>query len=166
MIKKLIAAMCVLSLAGCLQTATGEKVGVIMKIVQNSTLGFCKTWEGEIVRGGYNVGAGATGASFDFTIEDPALVPKLQDAMDHGYQVKLHYEHEALTFCRSNAGGDFLTSFEIVNKPTNETSHGLQPPVPASSAALPAWDESRQQQILELLKTQNQLINLFVTGNK
>ena len=54
----------------CWSMGSGEKIGVVTKLARHGV--FCKTWEGQIVRGGLNGGSGVVGAAFDFTIEDDA----------------------------------------------------------------------------------------------
>lgn len=81
-----------LSLGGCFNTATSEKVGTIVKFGKEGA--FVSSWEGELIRGGLTSGSGAQGRAFDFTVEDPALVPILRDAMEKNREVKIHYHRE------------------------------------------------------------------------
>lgn len=119
MFLSMIMLMGVLMLTGCWDTGGGEKIGVITRI--NKVGAFCKTWEGEIIRGGINNGTGAMGTAFHFTIEnDPALVKKVQDAMEHQTEVKISYRSEGITFCRSESEDErgrnvFLTGIEEIH---------------------------------------------------
>jgi hypothetical protein len=112
--KNSIAALACLSLSACGNLGTGEKVGQVVKLAQTGV--FCKTWEGEIVRGGYNGGSGVQGAAFNFTIEDPALVKQIQDALDGQYEIRLYYRTEMVTFCRSDSDDHFVTKVEVLNR--------------------------------------------------
>lgn len=105
--------LCILVLSGCKDTGYGDKVGQIIKL---SKQGFvCKTWEAELIRGGLNNGSGASSTVFDFTIENEALVKYVQDALDKQYEVKIHYNMEFTTACRSDSGDHFLDSIERLN---------------------------------------------------
>ena len=69
------------TLSGCIDTGSGEKIGSIVKLAQEGV--WCKTWEGEIIRGGLSNGSGVNGQSFRFTIEDnPELVEKIKGVME------------------------------------------------------------------------------------
>ncbi len=100
------------TLTGCGDQGQGEKNGTITKLANTGL--FCKTWEAEIIRGGLNSGSGVIGAAFDFTIEDDALLKKVQQAFDQQREVRIHYRTEVVTFCRSDSSDHFLTSIEFV----------------------------------------------------
>lgn len=101
-------------LTGCWDTGTGEKVGQIIKLNKQGV--FCQTYEAELIRGGLNNGSGASSTIFDFTIEDTALVPQIQEALDKQYEVKIHYRMENVTLCRSDSDNHFLTGIERMNQ--------------------------------------------------
>lgn len=102
-------------LTGCVETAKGDKNGFITKVAKQGF--FCPTWEAQIIRGGFNNGSGASGAAFDFTIEDEALAQKVAKLSDERKEVKLTYRKEAVSFCRSDSHNYFLVSIEEI-KPT------------------------------------------------
>lgn len=106
--KFLVVSMLGLSLTACKDMGNGEKVGQIVKLSKYGF--FCKTYEAQIIRGGLNNGSGASGLAFDFTIEDEKLVPAVQAALDSQTEVKIHYNTEAATACRSESGDHFLQS--------------------------------------------------------
>jgi hypothetical protein len=149
MYKKIVALATCVALAGCWETGRGEKIGVLVKLSQEGAV--CKTWEGEIVRGGFTNGTGANGAPFYFTIEDEAMAKQLQDVLDKGDEIKIHYRQEMNSFCRSDSRSTFLTGFEIV-KPA-------QAQVPSTTATTPGEAVDRLQQIQNLLQVQAQLIS-------
>lgn len=53
-------------LTGCWQTEEGTKTGTLVKVT-NAGL-FFKTWQGELIRGGFSDGSGANGKSFNFNL--------------------------------------------------------------------------------------------------
>lgn len=101
-----------LMLSGCGDTGGGEKNGTITKLAVSGI--FCKTNEMEIVRGGFNSGTGANGASFDVTIEDPKLLAIAREAIKTGAEVQITYRTELVTFCRSDSSDHFLTGIKII----------------------------------------------------
>lgn len=107
-------------LTGCWDTGQGEKVGQIIKLNRQGV--FCKTWEAELIRGGLNNGSGAASTLFDFTIEDSRLVQEVQNALDGQYEVKIHYNMEWTTACRSDSAEHFLQRIERLSSP----GHALQ----------------------------------------
>lgn len=118
--KLLIAALMALSLTGCIENGTGEKIGVITKIAKQGF--FCPTWEAEIIRGGFSGGSGVNGASFHFTVNSDAEAKLITEAMEGQKEVKIHYRSEVFTFCRTESG-HFMTELGIVdNKPKQEPS--------------------------------------------
>lgn len=93
----------------------GEKVGQIVRVNRHGL--FCKTWEAQIMRGGFNNGTGASGAAFDFTIGDESQARKLQEYMENQTEIVLHYRSQFLyTLCSTESGGDFLVSAAPVAK--------------------------------------------------
>lgn len=117
-----------LLLAGCGDYSDGERVGIVQKF---STKGlFVKTWEGEMLLGGLKKKTTSTTDSeghahsstsmiantWDFTVEDPALVAKVQKLIDEGHVIKARYRQEVITHpWRTHTGifgPYFLTSAE------------------------------------------------------
>ncbi len=131
-----------LSLCGCGDCGDGEKVGQIIKL--NHQGAACKTWEAELIRGGLNNGSGAASTLFDFTIEDERLVPAIQDAIDKQYEVKIHYNMEGVTLCRSDSDSHFLQRIEALRDP----GHALQ----VSPQQQPDPREIKRQELLKQLK--------------
>lgn len=107
----LFVAIAALAMTGCGEYMVGEKVGTIIKLNQQGNL--CKTWEGEMIRGGMNGGSGGFSATpFHFTIEDPELLAKAKESMEKGVELKVRYRQERATLCRSDSDDTFLTSLE------------------------------------------------------
>lgn len=104
------------ALSGCLQDSAGEKAGSITRLSKDGWMPLCKTWEGEIIRGGLNNGSGAFGAAFHFTISG-SLVDEVKKALETQKEVKIHYHHEKfilLGSCSSKSDGYFLDSIETI----------------------------------------------------
>jgi len=136
-----------ISLSGCKDTGTGEKIGVLTKVAQQGV--FCKTYEAEMIRGGFNGGTGANGSAFHFTIENEETAKKLEEAMVAQKEIHIHYRSEFATFCRSDSDGNhFLTSFEVI-EPTTKNMNGT---VEVASS-------TNEDDVKQLLKVQAQLIN-------
>lgn len=68
----------------------GDRSGFVVKISSEGLV--CKTWEGSMHLAGNSLGGGGSGSdTWDFTVYDPALVPKIQEAAASGKRVTLHY---------------------------------------------------------------------------
>lgn len=87
----------------------GEKVGQIVKL---SKVGMsCKTWEGQIVRGGFSGGNGVNGQSFDFTVASDSLAHVLDSLMDKQTEVRIKYHTRGIaSLCSNDTDNHFLTS--------------------------------------------------------
>lgn len=98
-----------------LSHGTGEKMGNVVSI---NYRGLMKpTWEAQIIRGGISDGSGAFGTPFNFTVEDPALLAKLQEYSKAKDEVVIRYRIEGLySPFRSESGGNFLTDIEPAKK--------------------------------------------------
>lgn len=115
-IRLFVVGLIAMACAGCWDTGSGEKVGIITRVAQTGA--FCKTWEATLIRGGLTGGSGAFSQPFDFTIENrDDAVEVLRQAMESGAEVKITYRSEMATFCRSDSGDHFLTSLTIIKKP-------------------------------------------------
>jgi|ERR1017187_2799093 hypothetical protein len=140
----LVALSCLsfLFISGCWDTGSGEKVGQIIRLNRQGV--FCKTWEAELIRGGLNNGSGAASTLFTFTIEDERLVPAVKDALDQQYEVKIHYNMEGVTYCRSDGDDHFLNGIEKLSAP----GHPLQ----LQPQQAPDPKEQKRQELLRQLK--------------
>lgn len=107
-----------LLLTGCLDYSDGVKAGTVTQFSHKGY--FCKTWEGQLLMGGLRKETQRTSDgkstfdtmvanTMDFTVEDPALVPVIQAALESGDRVQLAYHQEVATFCRSDSGSRFIT---------------------------------------------------------
>ncbi len=119
--KKIIILAPLLLLAGCFDYSDGDRAGTITKLSRKGII--CKTWEGQIFMGGLKnqTQTSSNGKSsvdtmvantWDFTVEDVSLVPKIQAAMDSGQRITLHYREEWLTFCRSDSDNYFVDAIK------------------------------------------------------
>lgn len=107
---------CLLGVVGC-QTKVmqqGTKVGTVIKLSQHGFLDSCKTWEGELLRGGMQGGSGGFSTTpLHFTVNDPALLKQVQQALDEQYEVEVTYtEYFGPMPCASNSQGYFLGSIK------------------------------------------------------
>ena len=95
---------------------TGEKIGQIVKLSKQGLL--CKTWEGQIIRGGISDGSGAFGTvPFDFTIESDEMAQKAKEYMQNQTEVLIKYRIELVyALCSSESAGYFVTSIEPAPK--------------------------------------------------
>ena len=108
-------------LGGCWNMGGGEKIGSITRLQRTGV--FCKTWEGEIIRGGLNSGSGVVGNAFHFTVEDDELAQQAQKAMETQQEVKITYKKEGFSFCRSDSDNYFLAKIEpldVVSRPPTQ----------------------------------------------
>ena len=112
-LSSLIALSLTFLLSGCWDMGGGEKIGSITRLQRTGL--FCKTWEGEIIRGGLNSGSGVVGNAFHFTVEDDTLAQQVQKAMEAQQEVKITYKKEAISLCRSDSDNYFLTKIEPLN---------------------------------------------------
>lgn len=119
--KLLPATILPLLLSACFNISEGDRAGTIVKLSHRGY--FCKTWEGQMVLGGMvkhtNVSSDGKSSTtsmvantFEFTVEDVSLIPKLELALKTGEQITLHYKQELTTICRSDSDDYFITSVE------------------------------------------------------
>lgn len=100
--------------AGAATPGDGQKIGQIVKVAREGYLR--KTWEGQLVRGGFTNGSGAMGtAPFNFTIESDSLRAIAQHAMESQTEIILSY-HKPMFYSpfRSESSGHFVVG--IVTK--------------------------------------------------
>lgn len=101
-------------LGGCHMSGApgdGQKKGQIVKLEKVGILS--KTWEAELIRGGFSDGGGTIGKSFHFTIENMALLPACMEALDKQQEVLISYNTELFSaLWRSEVGTIFLTRIE------------------------------------------------------
>lgn len=104
--KPLLGLAVAVMLAGCGDYSDGTRVGVIQKFSHKGLLS--KTWEGEMLLGGLkertssssdseghvSVSSSMVANVWAFTVEDPALIFKVEHAMQQGIQVRAHYRQE------------------------------------------------------------------------
>ena len=118
-----LAMLSLVVLAGCginTSPGNGEKIGQVVKLSKQGMI--CKTWEGQLIRGGMTSGSGAFGTvPFDFTVEDEALAREVEQYMRTQTEVTITYEMEgAYKLCRTDSGGHFLKSI----RPATQTNGG------------------------------------------
>jgi hypothetical protein len=99
---------------GIIQTASGEKIGQIVKVNEQSGL-LNKTMEVEIMKGGFNNGTGVNGNSLHFTVENRELMEELKTAMDNGDEVKVYYKEYMIGFFSSDSNNVFVNQVEVLH---------------------------------------------------
>ncbi len=127
--KTLLVAFTAVALTGCFDYSDGDRIGTLTKFSRKGY--FCKTWEGQMFLGGMrkqtNVssdGKSTTSSmvanTWDFTVENTALVQPLLKALEKGDPVHVRYNQEAITFCRSDGDNYFITAIvgEAPDAPT------------------------------------------------
>lgn len=92
--KNLLLLFLTLSLTGCWTDQDGQKTGMIVKVAKEGS--FWKTYEGELIRGGFDSGTGSNGRAFHFTLGQfrNALVKKAFDMMEKNKPVIIYYHCE------------------------------------------------------------------------
>ena len=89
----------------------GERVGILQKLSHKGWV--CKTYEGELA---LYVISGVTPQIFSFTVRNPAVARRLNDAL--GERVRLHYtEHRGLPSSCFGDTGYFVDSVQAVDAP-------------------------------------------------
>lgn len=154
-VKSIAVAMALAALGGCVETAEGEKIGMITKIAKQGLV--CPTWEAEIVRGGFNGGNGVNGQAFHFTVADEESAKKIRAAMESQKEVKITYRAELASVCRSDSNSTFMTSFEVI-----ERKEPVPAPSPAAGTQAPAAGTSPT--IRRLLEVQAELLKELAAG--
>ena len=107
------AAATAVALSGCgSQYSDGDRVGTVTKFSNKGLV--CKTWEGEMAMENFVSSTDSDGKSimtntFDFTVSDPAIVPQIQDALNKGERVDLHYDQKILNNPCTTSSGYFIT---------------------------------------------------------
>jgi len=73
----------------------GQKIGQIVNLSKKGIMR--KTWEMELIRGGFVDGSGTMGAVFHLTIENDELASKAFQCMNSGSEVRVSYEMEFMS---------------------------------------------------------------------
>lgn len=90
--KRMIFAVMILAMAmGCIQTSEGERIGTISKFSKKGVL--VSTWEGEAILGGQGA-SGNQDNTWNFSVDDDAVVEKLKKMSASGRLVVLQYRQE------------------------------------------------------------------------
>jgi len=97
--KKIMLSLLCFSLLGCIQTESGEKVGIPTKLGNEGF--WCRNVVGSIVRGGLANGDGAMAGSFDFYVTNSSAREVIEEAMNTRQEVKIHYHKDKflISFC-------------------------------------------------------------------
>jgi hypothetical protein len=129
-----IVAVMGLFLVGCgygIKSGDGKKIGQVVKMGQYGMI--CDTYEGELVRGGFNGGSGVNGTAFHFSVKDEALYKRLLEVMEGQQEIEVTYTKSNFSGLCSGDAGVWVTDFRVLTVPVR-----------------PADDKERKRQ--ELLK--------------
>jgi hypothetical protein len=135
-------------LVGCghgIDSGDGKKIGQVIQMGRHGWM--CPTYEGSIVRGGFNTGSGVAGGTFYFTVEDPKLVERLFKAMEQQQEIEVTYKKVSFSGPCTCESDHFVTSFEVLKDTT--------PSVTVNPAAVDPKEAKRKelmQQLQELDK--------------
>ncbi|MEM6260879.1 MAG: hypothetical protein AAGI38_00115 [Bacteroidota bacterium] len=96
----------------------GARAGTVVKLSFKGVA--FKTWEGQLNTGGFSDGGGGDDLAstiWHFSVDrgNQEVLDALQDAMDRGYRVKLHYEEKFFQFSWRGDTKYFVDSVEKVN---------------------------------------------------
>lgn len=120
----------VLMLAGCgtgVSSGNGKKIGQIVKIGEHGMM--CRTYEAEMIRGGFNGGSGVNGTPLDFTILDKKLYEQLVKVMEDQQEIELTYQRANFSGPCTSETGIFATGFTVLSptpRPTDEKEQKRQ----------------------------------------
>lgn len=94
--------------------SSGAKVGQIVRINREGIIN--KTWEAQLIRGGFSDGSGTLGQAFEFTVpEGNGAVLKLEEAMRHQREVRIQYRTAGIyPNLLSGSHGTFLVNVEVI----------------------------------------------------
>lgn len=94
----------------------GDRSGTVTKLSRKGAL--VKTWEGELVMGGVRKGNdGKMDANvFCFSVADSTVISQLQDALNSGETVNLHYKQYFQTAISEGESGYLITSVSQAKK--------------------------------------------------
>ena len=85
----------IIMLTGCYETERGNKIGIVTKIASEGII--FKTNEVTLIRGGMSDGSGAFSKDFNFSVESPEVLAKLQAAINENKNVRITYHCEWIT---------------------------------------------------------------------
>jgi len=108
-----------LSLTACghgINSGTGKKIGQIIQLGQHGM--FCSTYEGRLVRGGFNTGSGVSGGVFEFTVDSASLYEQLMQVMEKQQEIEVTYTKASLTGACTSESDHFVTSFRVITDTT------------------------------------------------
>ena len=89
--KAIAVGMMALTLSGCWKTREGSKTGLLVKVAKEGV--FWGTYEGELIRGGFDSGSGGNGNAFHFSFGQfrNSNVVKALELMDKNKPVVIKY---------------------------------------------------------------------------
>lgn len=108
-----------LFLIGCgygIKSGDGKKIGQVVKMGQYGMV--CDTYEGELVRGGFNGGSGVNGTAFHFSVKDEALYKRLLKVMEDQQEIEVTYTKSNFSGPCSGDAGVWVTDFRVLSMPT------------------------------------------------
>ncbi len=130
-------------LVGCghgINSGTGKKIGQVIQIGQHGM--FCSTYEGKLVRGGFNTGSGVSGGVFDFTVDSDALFMSLNHAMEAQQEIEITYTKVTFSGPCTAESDHFVTAFRVISETTPTVT--VKPPADEK--------EKKRQELIKQLK--------------
>lgn len=143
---KLLTITISLVLIGCghgITSGEGKKIGQVIQLGKHGVL--CTTYEGKLVRGGFNTGSGVSGGVFDFTVEGDDLFNRLNTAMEKQQEIEVRYTKVNLSGLCTSDSDHFVTGFNVVSDTT------------PSVVVTPKVDSDRDKKKADLLRQLQEL---------
>ena len=117
------------SITNSWQTGEGDRVGMVNKLSKKGLIQRWKTYEGQMALEGISGSGDSLGANvWDFAIDNylpeekqQEFVRKLQDSMDSGQKVKIHYHQIMATWPSRSGSGYLIQSVDPINDKRRET---------------------------------------------
>lgn len=115
----MIIIVCLFFFVGCFRIVnpgSGVKRGYIVRLEHTGV--FCKTIQGELIRGSMTDGSGSFGGSLYFTIEDDHNLELANRAVNKNIEVKIYYQNEFFSsiFRSELSVPNFVTHIELLDK--------------------------------------------------
>lgn len=99
--------------------ARGEKIGKVTKVAQEGLI--CRTYEAEVIRGGFTDGSGAFGVlPFHFTIPNEKMMLIVKYAMENQKSILVKYHRRLFAPCDSGNMGNYFADEIIIREDSNE----------------------------------------------
>ncbi|MCY7352370.1 MAG: hypothetical protein LH606_17185 [Cytophagaceae bacterium] len=112
-----VVAFGIILLLSSLSYSEGDRAGTVSKFSQKGYV--FKTWEGELLQGGFSEGTGQLNAKeFLFTVSSgrDSVTTKLKEAMLNGKRVRLHYQEKYFRFFWMGDSKYYITEVDFAQQ--------------------------------------------------